>query len=340
MSMAVILDVVKRYDIDGVHFDDYFYPYPKKGEVFADGELFEAYKARGGTLALGDWRRENINTFVREVYERVHSVKARVRVGISPFGIWRPEHPAGVKGLDAYESLYADSVRWLAAGWVDYLAPQLYWKIESAQSYVALLDWWVGCSRASLRRPILVGNYTSKLSEKAEDAKSWTTAEILNQITRTRERCADGAAGNIHFSAKALVENRRGIADALAQGPYAEMAVVPEMGWLASGARAGTPRVEVGESSSGSVEVKWESGGVETEGGMRRWVVWTRYGARWTMRVVVNEGKVVVGRESAAGTLDRVAVGEVDGFGRMSRLGIARVRRAGASVTDAAIVGP
>ncbi len=340
MSREVILDVVRRYDIDGVHFDDYFYPYPKKGEVFGDGALYDAYRGGGGAMSLADWRRDNINTFVRDVYERVHAEKPRVRVGISPFGIWKPDYPAGVKGLDAYEGLYADSLRWLAAGWVDYLAPQLYWKIDSPQPYAALLDWWVACSMRSQRRPILVGNYTSRLSEKADDAKSWTTAEILNQITRTRERRDSGAAGNIHFSAVALVRNRRGIADALAQGPYAEPALPPEMAWLARGARPSTPRVDVPAESDQSVVARWRSGGTESETGWHRWVVWTRYGERWTMRVVSNQMHATIPRESPSGTLDRMAVAEVDGFGRVGRFDMVRVERAGAGPVESAIVGP
>lgn len=340
MSMEVILDVVRRYDIDGVHFDDYFYPYPAKGEAFADGALFDSYRAGGGGLSLGDWRRDNINTFVREVYGRVHEVKPHVRVGISPFGIWRPGFPAGVKGLDAYEALYADSVRWLAAGWVDYLAPQLYWKIDSPQPYAALLDWWVSCSMRSQRRPILVGNFTSRLSAKPDDPKSWSAAEILNQITLTRERRGSGAMGNIHFSAAALVQNRRGIADALAQGPYAEAALPPEMPWIARGARPSTARVDVPAESDESVVVRWESAGGGADAGFRRWVVWTRYGERWTMRVVADGAHVTLARESAAGMLDRVAVSEVDGFGRTGRPGVVRIGRVGTRVDDAAIVEP
>lgn len=141
-STDVIMEVVKRYDIDGVHLDDYFYPYPEfTRNGFPDSQTYNTYKKSGGTLKLSDWRRENINIFVKELSAQIKPSK--IRFGISPFGIWRPNFPVGVKGLDAYEVIYADSRKWLQKGWVDYLAPQLYWSTYSTgQSFEKLLDWW------------------------------------------------------------------------------------------------------------------------------------------------------------------------------------------------------
>jgi uncharacterized lipoprotein YddW (UPF0748 family) len=133
-SLGVIMDVVHRYDIDGVHLDDYFYPYPAKGYKpadFPDDAMWKLYQKTGGKLARGDWRRLNINTFVEEVYRSIKKDKPWVKFGISPFGIWRPGHPAEVTAaLDSYDALFADSRAWLANGWVDYLSPQLYWPTE------------------------------------------------------------------------------------------------------------------------------------------------------------------------------------------------------------------
>ncbi|HEU5397235.1 MAG TPA: family 10 glycosylhydrolase, partial [Verrucomicrobiae bacterium] len=125
----VVLDVVKRYDIDGVQFDDYFYPYPEKDVEgrplpFPDEATWKRYGLANG-FDLADWRRQNINQFVAKVYHDIKAAKPWVKFGISPFGIWRPENPAPIRGMDAYATLYADSRRWLASGWVDYLAPQL-----------------------------------------------------------------------------------------------------------------------------------------------------------------------------------------------------------------------
>ena len=136
-SLAVILDVVRRYAVDGVHIDDYFYPYPVKGDKgkwkdFPDGASWKKYK---GKLTRGDWRRDHINRFVQRMYAEVKKIRPTVKVGISPFGIWRPGHPQQIKGLDAYEALYADARKWLNEGWLDYCAPQLYWRIApKAQS--------------------------------------------------------------------------------------------------------------------------------------------------------------------------------------------------------------
>jgi uncharacterized lipoprotein YddW (UPF0748 family) len=333
-AMAAILDVVKRYDIDGVHFDDYFYPYPKAGETFADSGMYAQYKSGGGTLVLGDWRRGNVNTFVQQVYDRIHQAKPQLRVGISPFGIWRPNNPPGIKGLDAYESLYADSLHWLTAGWVDYLAPQLYWKIESPQPYVALLDWWVSASARSQRRPIIAGNYTSRIPEKAGDAKSWTASEILNQVARTREH---GGAGNIHFSAAALLQNRGGIADSLAQGEYSEAALPPEMPWLAHTPRAVAPRVEVTTPGTSTVHVRWDAA---PAGGLRRWIVSAHYGSHWVQHIVGGRTQCELPRQTASGMLGSVSVCEVDGCGRIGAPATVLVGVQGPKIKETTTVSP
>ena len=143
--LRVILDVVRRYDVDGVQFDDYFYPYPEKdaagrGLNFPDDASWRKY---GGNLNRDDWRRQNINQFVHDVYQNIKAAKPWVKFGVSPFGIWRPGSPKTILGLDAYANLYADSRLWLASGWVDYFSPQLYWPVDAPQqSFPALLNWW------------------------------------------------------------------------------------------------------------------------------------------------------------------------------------------------------
>src|SRR5579871_3371768 len=147
-SLSVILDVVRRYDIDGVHIDDYFYPYKEtdaqnKVLPFPDDASWQKYVQSGGTLSRDDWRRQNVDTFIERLYKGVKEVKPWVKFGISPFGIWRPGYPAQVKGFDAYQELNADSRKWLRNGWLDYWTPQLYWKIDqTGQSYPVLLKWW------------------------------------------------------------------------------------------------------------------------------------------------------------------------------------------------------
>ena len=226
-SLAVILDVVKRYDVDGIHLDDYFYPYPEKdaaGNVveFPDEPSFATYVASGGALGREDWRRWNVNRFVKRLHDEVKAVKTGVRVGISPFGIWRPGRPAQVRGFDAYEEISADARTWLQRGWVDYLAPQLYWPIEQKeQSFPALLAWWAGQNtKGTFLWPGLA------VSRVGEEGKGWPAGEIAEQIRRTRAQ--PGVTGHILFSARALLDNRAGISTELLKDVWAEPAELPE----------------------------------------------------------------------------------------------------------------
>ena len=123
-SLAVILDVAQRYAVDGVHLDDYFYPYPdSKRTSFPDETSWKRSKAK---ISRKDWRRMHINHFIKRLHTEIHKVKPHVKFGISPFGIWRPGYPKQIRGLDAYDELYADARLWLREGWLDYCAPQLY----------------------------------------------------------------------------------------------------------------------------------------------------------------------------------------------------------------------
>ncbi len=215
----VITDIARCYEVDGIHLDDYFYPYPlKPGQAsFPDDASWQRYGAKSG-LSRADWRRENINDFVRSLYRSVKSSKPRVRVGISPFGIWRPGVPPTIEAqLDAYGQLFADSRKWLAEGWVDYLAPQLYWSIEPAkQSFPVLLDWWRAQSNG---KPVWPGIATERIGSKRP------AREIVEQIALTRR--GTSSPGHIHWSMKALLQNQGGIDNLLRAGPYAEKADIP-----------------------------------------------------------------------------------------------------------------
>ena len=247
-SHAVIDDVVRRYDIDGVHIDDYFYPYPVKapplitaaGTVlptteelpdldFPDEPSWQRYKKSGGKLSRPDWRRDNVNQFVKTLYRDVHAVKPWIKVGISPFGLPKSDRrPAGIAGFSQYDKLYADVELWFEQGWLDYLAPQLYWPIaQEAQAFPVLLRYWASINKRS--RHLWPGLFTSRIDESE---KSWMPDEIVRQIALLRNQ--SGVTGHIHFSAAALVQNRRGIADALATSVYVNDARVPDTPWLAS----------------------------------------------------------------------------------------------------------
>jgi len=287
-TLAVILDVVKRYDIDGVHIDDYFYPYPVeagggpenaldgsggKPELdFPDQPAWQRYQQAGGKLARADWRRQNVNQLIEALYKAIHAEKSWVRFGISPFGLGRPDRrPPGITGFSQYDKLYADAETWLEQGWLDYLSPQLYWPIAQApQAYGVLLDYWVAQNRQG--RHIWPGLYTSRIGAPA---KSYAPDEIVQQIglTRTRPR----AGGHVHFSIAALMDNRQGISDQLRAGHYAGQALVPATPWL-GGAAPGKPAVL---RVPGARSLKFSPGKDVTH-----YAIWSRQGTAWRFAVV------------------------------------------------------
>lgn len=294
-ATRAVLDVVRRYDVDGVHLDDYFYPYPVGGKAFPDGKS-------------ASQRRGYVDAFVSGLYSAVKREKPWVRVGISPFGIWRPGVPAGIEaGVDACEDLAADSRKWLRAGWVDYLAPQLYWRIQPRkQSFPVLLDWW----RQQGERPVWPGIATTRI-QSAEDPGR-PASEIVNQVDLSR-RTGRNWAGHIHWSAKGLVQNRGGISNLLAKGLYAEPALVPPMPWLSRSAPA--PPV-VSASLAGQVtRVQWQAG----DRSVAKWAVQARHGNRWRMACILPARTTGANLGVANGRLpDAVAVSAVDRFGNAS----------------------
>jgi uncharacterized lipoprotein YddW (UPF0748 family) len=284
-TMAVIRDVVTRYDVDGVHMDDYFYPYPVsvegKAVPFPDDPSWEKAQQAGTKLSREDWRRENINQLVKQIHDDVHQIKPWVKFGISPFGIGRPGKPPQIKGFDQYESLYADTEKWFQAGWLDYLTPQLYWRIgPPAQSYAALLNWWHEQNKAE--RHLWPGNFTSRLLEGDRKDSQWGVDELVAQIWVTRAQT--GATGNVHFSMKALSKNARGIADELVHGTYREPALIPESPWLAVPKK---DKPALLDFTVKKVDERW----VVTRKGENPWlwVVKTKDADGWTSRIVAGE---------------------------------------------------
>lgn len=229
-TLRVVLDIVRRYDVDAIHMDDYFYPYPEvvRGREipFPDDVSYRRYRRQGGRLARGDWRRQNVDELVHALSDGIHHVKPWVRFGVSPFGIWRPGHPPPIRGLDQYAVLYADARTWWRAGWVDYLTPQLYWAIDRpAQSYPLLLAWWA--EQNVHRRNLWPGNYTSKVG--IAGPSGWRTAEILAQIRLTRAQ--PGATGNVHFSMSVFMQNPDSLDERLVRDVYTSVALVPPSPW-------------------------------------------------------------------------------------------------------------
>ncbi len=303
-SVAVIIDVVKRYDIDGIHIDDYFYPYKEKdaaGRIipFPDDDTWTAYQKAGGKLDRDDWRRDAVNTFVRRMYAETKKAKPWVKVGISPFGIWRPGHPPGIAGLDQFAALYADAKLWFNEGWVDYFTPQLYWPIaQEKQSFPKLFKWWR--TQNTQKRHLWPGLYTSRVGGAA---KGWKAQEIADQIAITRMHPDPGV---IHFSMKSLMKNTGGIADEVAK-VYAAPALVPASPWLAKGNPPAKP----------SLSRTKQSLSVKAAPGTRFVVVRVQSGDAWTTRVrgVAADGTATVSLPAAA---KRIVVLALDRAGRAS----------------------
>jgi uncharacterized lipoprotein YddW (UPF0748 family) len=280
-SREVILDVLRRYDIDGIHLDDYFYPYPSynDGRDFPDDKSWHSYQRRGGKLARGDWRRKHVDTFVEKLYRQIKKTKKHVRFGISPFGIWRPGHPASIKGLDQYAVLYADARRWLRQGWIDYWTPQLYWPIRQIpQSYPVLLNWWA--KHNTKGRHLWPGIISGQAQGERE------TEEFINQIMIARGAVPQGP-GHVHFSMKGLLHNRGGLADSLRAGPYAQAALSPATPWLGSEAPP-APRIKTVRDGDRLMLV-WEEADIKKA---FRWVVYWRYGDQWHYRLFNRKDRV------------------------------------------------
>lgn len=301
-SRDVFLDVVRRYDIDGVHMDDYFYPYPENDAPFPDGNTFLKY---GKGLTLADWRRKNVDDFVRTTYGEVHKIKPWVRFGISPFGVYRPGVPSTIAaGIDQYATLYADPLRWLREGWLDYIAPQLYWAIaQRPQSFPVLLDWWR--SENVKGRHVWPGLYTSRLLP-GEPRGGYSPTEIVRQIQLTRKvgPRATADAGHIHFSMKALSQNSGGVADTLRGKLYGDDALPPACPWLDNV----PPKAPI------LIGMEWKD--TDATDLPFRYVLWIKEGAQGRIAVRVMPGSVHGFPKSK--TLRPLAVAAVDRCGNVS----------------------
>src|SRR5438128_1338328 len=243
-TLAVILDMVKRYDIDGIHTDDYYYPYRVEGDnekplPFPDEPSYQRFRQSGGRTPLDEWRRENINQMVSRIYSETKKIKPWVKVGFSPFGIWQPNYPPGIKGMNPYSELYCDSRLWLNKGWCDYLSPQLYWQIGGDQDFAALLAWWLGQNTA--RRYIWPGLAVGKFE----------VPELLRQIDLTRRNSL--STGQCLWNVESVLRKKEK-SDALRTGPYAEPALVPNMIWLDDEAPA-APLIRAQRGENGAVNV-------------------------------------------------------------------------------------
>src|SRR5690349_13949945 len=224
-----MLEAVAKYDVDGVHFDDFFYPYPEGGgNSFADDASFA--RRADKSQSRGDWRRANVDTLVREMSQRIRQLKPWVKFGISPFGIWRNRQtdPAGSdsRGLQSYDSIYADTRKWVREGWLDYIVPQLYWAIGFDKAdYAKVLPWWAATVKGTGVQ-LYIGQGDYRVGEKGP----WREPDQIDRQMTLNDRY--GVQGQIHYNAKQVRADRLGSVTRYRSGHYATPAFVPRVARL------------------------------------------------------------------------------------------------------------
>lgn len=261
--LEAVNEIVEKYDVDGIHMDDYFYPYPSS-QVFNDASQYEAYVAGGGTLGLADWRRSNVNMVVSGLYETIKASKSYVKFGISPFGIWKNKasDPTGsaTNGLESYSAIYADTRTWIKLGWVDYIAPQIYWHFGyNAAAYDVLVDWWLNEVEQYAQVHdvhLYIGHATYKVGTTFWEHPDQLPAQLrYNQDKQV--------SGSILFSSNHFLANPLGILDAIKQ-TYAKPALIPAMPWL-GGEAPKQPMLAQTKNVSSGVQLKWKAGNKDEE---------------------------------------------------------------------------
>lgn len=252
--VQVVKDIVTRYDVDAIHFDDYFYPYPLP-EPYPDSTSFAQYNRGFSKADKADWRRENVDIIIKMLNDTIKAAKPWVKFGISPFGVWRnkTEDPRGSETKAAatnYDHLYADVIKWQKNGWIDYLLPQIYWQIDHPQAdFKMLTNWW---KEHTYGRSMFIGLATYKVDEKSETA-AWTKpGEMPSQVRMVRK--TPGLQGVAYYSAKHFNRNLMGLQDSLTTSLYRKPAIIPPMAWLDN--TAPLPVKRIGKLGK---KVKWKT---------------------------------------------------------------------------------
>ncbi len=253
--IQVILNVVDNYDIDGVHMDDYFYPDAEAGQKIADDTAFRKY---GGNFTdIKDWRRNNVDVLVQRLGDSIHDHKPEMKFGISPSGIWKNirQDPEGSKtnGRDSYYEQYADTRKWIKEGWIDYIAPQIYWQFgHRLAAFESLVDWW---SDNTFGRHLYVGQAPYRAFEPKSRAFK-NPSELPNQLRYIRNN--PRVQGSIYFSQNSLMRNPIGFTDSLRTNFYKYPALPPVMLWLDS-VPPNAPKNLVAKPSTGGVMLNWNT---------------------------------------------------------------------------------
>jgi len=277
----VILDVVRRYDIDAVHFDDYFYPYPEPNQVFHDEAAFRDFNP-DGIAKLADWRRNNVNVLIRDLHDSIRAAKRWVKFGISPFGVWMNKSKDFPQGSDtragqpSYANLYADTRLWLEKGWIDYIVPQLYWSTNFRLCpYPVLVNWWAD---NRFDRHLYIGHGTYRMLESTRSDTTWRNPRELPRQIRLNRSYDGEVAGSVFFSAKSVLTNPLKTTDSLRLNLFQYPALVPPMPWMDA-----EPPLPVANLTlrrlSHFVTLNWQPGAAAADGDVACYYVLYRFEA-------------------------------------------------------------
>jgi uncharacterized lipoprotein YddW (UPF0748 family) len=306
-----ILEAVRKYDVDAVHFDDFFYPYPEKGQDFPDDVSFAKY---GGGRSRGDWRRANVDVFMREMDQRIKQLKPWVKFGVSPFGIWRnaSSDPAGspTDGLESYSAQYADTRKWVEQGWLDYVVPQLYWQIGFAKAdYAKLLPWW-----SRIVQGTDVQLYIGEADYRVGEPGPWSDPGQLDKQLTLDDRYP-AVQGQVHYSASQIRQNKLGAVTRYRDKHYPTPALVPVMKHLPASPPGAPALVASHRRGHGAVGFDSRSG---AGAAAASWALYRVDGAAAKLVATGRAGSPVTDPSAAAG---RTAVYCLSGLDRSGNEG-------------------
>jgi len=281
----VIMDVVRRYDIDAVHFDDYFYPYPEAGQTLHDEAAYRDYNP-DSIPKLADWRRRNVDILIHDLHDSIQTAKRWVKFGISPFGVWMnkskdfPEGSATRAGQPSYANLYADTRGWLQKGWIDYIVPQLYWSTNFRLCpYPVLVEWW---ARNRFDRHLYIGHGMYRMLESTRSDTTWRNPRELPRQVRLNRSYHGDVAGSVFFSARSLVKNPLGTTDSLRRDLFLNPALVPTMPW-----KDALPPAPVAQAllnrANAQVTLTWQPGPAAPDGDLATYYALYRFDADETV---------------------------------------------------------
>lgn len=316
--VSVIDELVSNFDIDAVHFDDYFYPYTIAGEVFGDSLSFDKYALEG--QSLGDWRRSNIDRLVKDSYEIIKARKPWVQLGISPFGVWKnkstdPRGSDTKAGQTTYENLYADPLLWMEKGWLDYVVPQVYWSMElPVASHRKIVNWW---AENATNSNLYIGNGTYKIRNNSD--KAWKKkSELPKQLSLARNTRA--VQGNVFFSAKSLMEHNADVVKHLRRKYYKREALPPTSPWI-SGAATAPITIKSIQKIKDSIVLNFMN--LKSYRFMMIYPSGKKAKSHYPMKKLlaklpVDDGNSIILPKRILGNRERIAVTLIDVFGRES----------------------